>query len=117
MKKSLAALVCATACALAPQAALARETGWINVLEVGGQVTHTFVVVSESVGSELGCPSNRIVIAAGTFDTEAHRRFYASMVTAMVTGAKIRLAASACFDRNYPTMSSTDYWFVKSPGT
>jgi hypothetical protein len=39
------------------------------------------------------------------------------MVTAMVTGAKIRLAASACFDRNYPTMSSTDYWFVKSPGT
>ena len=100
------------ACLLLPHVAHSRVTGWISVLQIGGQVNNVYVVLSETVGDDLGCPHTRLVLQEGTFDTDARKRFYAAMVTAMTTGAKVQLAVSGCTGA-YPSLISTDYWFVK----
>ena len=101
------------ACVTFPQVSSARETAWINVTAVGGQVTTMFFEVSETVGNDLGCPSTSVRISAGTFDAEAQKRFYAALLTASATGKKMRFAISGCAG-NYPTMIPSDYWFLQS---
>jgi hypothetical protein len=112
MKSTLKMIVVFVAMII-PSLLFARETGWINVTAVGGQVQTMFFELSEAVGNDLGCPGTRVLIPAGTFDSEAQKRFYAALLTASATGKKMRFAISGC-NGAYPTMISSDYWFLQS---
>ena len=97
-----------------PQTASSRITGWVSVIQVGGQSTNTFVVLSETVGDDLGCPSTRLVIPSGAFgDADAQKRFYAAVSTAVATGQKMQLAVSGC-SGGFPTMIASDFWFLQN---
>jgi hypothetical protein len=96
-----------------PQLSFSQETGWLNVVQVGGQVNSMFFVLSDTVG-EPSCRGSWVIIQSGTMDAESQKRFYAALLTAMATGTKIRLAVSACNDPSHPTMISTDYWFMQN---
>lgn len=114
MKNTILSLVVGGIAALMMcSVANARETTWINVTAVGGQVTTLFFEVSETVGNDLGCPGTRVLVSSGTFDSEAQKRFYAALLTASATGKKMRFAISGCAG-NYPTMIPSDYWFLQS---
>ena len=100
---------------MAPAVTHANETGWIKVLQVGGQVSNMFVVFSQPVGTDKPCPNARLILPAGVMDAESLKRFYATMITAMQTGTRVAISVSGCYDQNYPTMISTDYWFAQGP--
>jgi hypothetical protein len=94
--------------------ASAGVTRWVTVVSVGGQSSNLFVVLSEEVGADLGCPSTRVVIPAGVFtDADAQKRFYAAALVAVATGQKMQLALSVC-NTTYPSMITTDYWFLQN---
>jgi hypothetical protein len=98
---------------LMPELASSRVTGWVNVLQVGGQSSNTFVVLSETVGDDLGCPNTRLVIPPGAFaDADAQRRFYAAASIAVATGQKMQLAVSGC-SGGFPSMIASDFWFLQ----
>lgn len=90
-----------------------QETGWISVLQVGGQVTNIHFVISQTIVNS-GCSGSVVIVPNGTFDAESTKRFYAMLLTATATGKQVRLAASGCYDATHPAMISTDYWFIQS---
>lgn len=95
------------------RATCSQETGWINVVQVGGQGANLFVVLSQSIVNP-GCSGSWIIVPSGALDADSQKRFYAALLTAMATGKQIRLAVSGCNDVNHPAMISTDYWFIQS---
>lgn len=100
-------------CLCAPLMASAAETGWVNVINVGGQSDSLFIVLSAEVGEQT-CRSARVILAAATPNTtqgDAQKRLYAAMLAAMNTGGKVLLSLSGCLT-TYPTMIASDYWFA-----
>ncbi len=97
-----------------PEMAFSGETGWVNIVRVGGQVGNMFVELSATVTADLGCSSSRLVFPPGSFaDADTQKRFYAAALTAMVTGKKMNMYLSNCNGPN-PYMGPTDYWFVQN---
>lgn len=98
----------------APALAAAAETGWVNVVNVGGQSDSLFIVLSATVGEQT-CRSTRVILAAATPNTtqgDAQKRLYAAMLAAMNSGGKVLLSLSGC-QTTFPTMIATDYWFAE----
>lgn len=92
------------------------DVNTVNVVQVGGQVNNLYVVFSQSVGTDLGCPSTRLIVNAASFsDSDSFKRFNAAMLLAMTTGTSVTIAVSGCYsDGDYPSMIATDYYFVNN---
>lgn len=111
LRLNLCALV---ACLCVPHMASAAETGWVNVVYVGGQSDNVFIELSTIVGEQT-CRSTRIILTAAAPNTtqgDAQKRLYAAMLAAMNTGGKVLLSLSGC-QTTFPTMIATDYWFAE----
>lgn len=87
----------------------------VNVVSVGGQGANMFFVFSHNVGTDQGCPGERLVVPTGLWDAATQSRFYAALMMAFATGTQVTLSVSACYG-SYPSMNSTDWWFVPQAG-
>jgi hypothetical protein len=83
----------------------------VNVVQVGGQSGNLFVVLSQTVGTDLSCPGTRLILPATAFsDTNSFNRFYAAMLAAQAYSAQVTIEVSGCYT-TYPSMIPTDFWF------
>jgi hypothetical protein len=86
----------------------------VKVVQVGGQPGNLFVVLSQTVGTDLPCPGTRLIPPSAAFsDTDSFKRFYAAMLAAQATSAQVTIAVSGCYS-TYPSMLPTDFWFSGS---
>jgi hypothetical protein len=84
----------------------------VNVVQVGGQAANPFVVFSQTIGTDQPCPGTRLIVNSSNFaDPDSFKRFYATMLSAMATGAQVTIAAHSCFS-TYPSMLVTDFYFA-----
>lgn len=99
-------------CLALPKLSFSQETGWLTVMQLGGQTTNMFIVLSATVG-EPSCRSSRIIIPEGILNADAQKRLYAALLAAMHAGKKVIFSVSGCYGSD-PTMIATDYWFAQS---
>jgi hypothetical protein len=113
MKSGIKLAIC-LASILVSGTAFSGETGWVSVLAVGGQDGHIFVQLSATATADQGCSNPQLRFPPGSFvDADTQKRFYAALLTAMLTGKKMNIYLSYC-NGLFPYMAPYDYWFMQN---
>lgn len=90
------------------------DTGWVNVLEVGGQGRVMFIKISMVTGGSIGCSNDQLRFPATAFDSpEDQARLYSAALSALARGSEMKFYLSHC-NGSYPYFEGSDgFWWAK----